>query len=87
MPTAARRTDTKANSPMTCVRNRGYANAESKRSFMVSIRTGTVGFASCRIVRRVAASDPSSSTEVRARIESELPQSWVEGTKITGGAL
>ena len=52
---------------------------------MVSNLTGTVGFASCRSVRSVLASDVSSS-EVRARMDSELPQPCVDGAKITGGA-
>ena len=53
MPTAARTAATPANSPITCVRNRGYASVESNSSSMVSNLTGTVGFASCRSVRSV----------------------------------
>ncbi len=51
---------------------------------MVSNRTGTVGFASCRSVRSVPASDFSSS-EVRARMDSDLPQPCSDATKTTGG--
>ena len=84
IPTAASSAATPANSPSTCVRNRGYANATSNNSAMLSNRTGTVGFASCKSARRVVAIG-FSSTEVRARMDNELPQSCVDGTNSTGG--
>ena len=77
MPTVARTTATLANSPITCVRNLGYANAESNNSSIVSNLTGTVGFASCRSARSVPASEWLSN-EVRARMDSELPAPCVD---------
>jgi hypothetical protein len=52
---------------------------------MVSNSTGTVGSASFRILRSVGTSDASSS-EVRTRMDGELPVPCIADLNIVGGA-